>query len=110
MEDFDPTITIQGDTLTFELVTTIQRPVEEVFAFLANGENNPKWELEIVDARQLTEGPPRVGTRWSYVRRFPGTHMCLVSWIRPQWTDYSRRWQCVCGAQSDARWRSGLLV
>ena len=72
MEDFDYIVTTQGDTLRFELNTSVQRPVDEVFAFMTHGENNPKWELEIVDARQLTEGPPRVGTRWSYVRRFPG--------------------------------------
>ena len=72
MTEFEYTITSRGDTLRFELTTTVQRPVEEVFAFLTHGENNPKWELEIVDARQLTEGPPRVGTRWLYVRRFPG--------------------------------------
>ncbi len=72
MAEFDYTITSRGDTLRFELTTTIQRPVEEVFAFLTHGENNPKWELEIVDARHLTEGPPRIGTRWAYLRRFPG--------------------------------------
>lgn len=44
-----------------EYTLAIQRPAEQVFAFLTNGENNPKWELEMVNARQLTE---ESSTRW----------------------------------------------
>ncbi len=94
MAEFDYTITSRGNTLRFELTTTIQRPVEQVFAFLTHGENNPKWELEIVEARQLTEGPPRVGTRWSYVRRFPVPILTIKAQTISEIVEYelNRKW------------------
>lgn len=65
----------------FEWTLAVQRPVEQVFAFLTNGENNHKWELEIVDSRQLTEGPTRVGTKWLHVRQFAGIKLKTISEI-----------------------------
>lgn len=48
----------------FEHTINIQQPTEQDFAFLANGENNYKWELEIVESRRLMDGPTRVGRFW----------------------------------------------
>jgi uncharacterized protein YndB with AHSA1/START domain len=53
-----------------EYTLTVQRPIEQVFAFVTNGENNPKWELEMVETRQLTDGPTRVGTKWLSVHKY----------------------------------------
>ncbi|SRR6266498_394762 len=53
-----------------EFTLTIQRPIEQVFAFVTNGENNPKWELEMVETKQLTDGPTRVGTKWLSVHKY----------------------------------------
>ena len=53
-----------------EYALTVQRPVEQVFAFVTNGENNPKWELEMVETKQLTDGPTRVGTKWLSVHKY----------------------------------------
>lgn len=50
---------------TFELNTVINRPTEEVFAVLANLENDLKWRSEWVDARKTSEGPIDIGTRFS---------------------------------------------
>jgi hypothetical protein len=50
---------------TFELNTVINRPTEEVFAVLANLENDLKWRSEWVDARKTSEGPIGIGTRFS---------------------------------------------
>jgi uncharacterized membrane protein len=63
----------------FEYTINVQRPIEQVFAFLANGENNHRWELEIVESRQLTDGPTRVGTRWLLVRQFLGIKIKGIS-------------------------------
>jgi hypothetical protein len=49
----------------FELNTVINRPTEEVFAVLANLENDLKWRTEWVDARKTSEGPIGIGTRFS---------------------------------------------
>jgi uncharacterized protein YndB with AHSA1/START domain len=39
-----------------EHTVTVGRPIAEVFAFLADGANNPRWRPEVSDVR-LTSGP-----------------------------------------------------
>jgi uncharacterized protein YndB with AHSA1/START domain len=46
----------------FEATTIIDRPIEEVFAFLANGENDPKFSPRVLEIAKTTDGPPGVGT------------------------------------------------
>jgi uncharacterized protein YndB with AHSA1/START domain len=46
----------------FGATTTIDRPIEEVFAFLADGENDKKFSARIVEIEKKTDGPPGVGT------------------------------------------------
>jgi hypothetical protein len=40
----------------------IDRPIDEVFAFLADGTNDPKFSPRVQEIRQTTEGPVGVGT------------------------------------------------
>ncbi len=47
----------------------INRPVEEVFALYTDLSNNTQWESAILEARQTTEGPSGVGTKWKLVRQ-----------------------------------------
>jgi uncharacterized protein YndB with AHSA1/START domain len=42
--------------------TVIDRPIEEVFAFLADGENDPKFSERVQEIKKTTDGPPGVGT------------------------------------------------
>jgi uncharacterized protein YndB with AHSA1/START domain len=46
----------------FETTVTIDRPIEEVFAFLADGRNDKKFSPRILEIEKTTEGPPGVGT------------------------------------------------
>lgn len=46
----------------FESSVVIDRPIEEVFAFLADGENDPKFSPRVLEIRKTTDGPPGVGT------------------------------------------------
>jgi uncharacterized protein YndB with AHSA1/START domain len=46
----------------FEATTLIDRPIEEVFAFLADGENDPKFSPRVLEIARTTDGPPGVGT------------------------------------------------
>jgi uncharacterized protein YndB with AHSA1/START domain len=41
---------------------TIARPAAEVFAFIADGANNPKWRSDRLQVKQITPGPIGVGT------------------------------------------------
>ena len=40
----------------------IDRPIEEVFEFLANGENDPNFSPRVLEIAKTTEGPTGVGT------------------------------------------------
>jgi uncharacterized protein YndB with AHSA1/START domain len=46
----------------FEATVMIDRPIEEVFAFLADGENDPKFSPRVLEIAKTTDGPPGVGT------------------------------------------------
>lgn len=40
----------------------IDRPIDQVFAFLADGENDPKFSARVLEMAKKTDGPPGVGT------------------------------------------------
>ena len=44
---------------------TIDRPIEEVFGFLAEGTNDPKFSPRVQQIAKTTDGPPGVGTRYA---------------------------------------------
>jgi carbon monoxide dehydrogenase subunit G len=46
----------------FEGTAVIDRPIDEVFAFLADGENDPKFSPRVLEIRKTTDGPSGVGT------------------------------------------------
>ena len=56
---------------TFENTAMIRRPIEEVFGFLSQFENDPKWNYAIVETRMVSEGPVGVGTIYRQVRSVP---------------------------------------
>jgi uncharacterized protein YndB with AHSA1/START domain len=56
---------------TFENTVMIARPIEDVFAFLSDLENIPKWNYAIVETRKISEGPVGVGTTYHQVRSVP---------------------------------------
>jgi uncharacterized membrane protein len=53
----------------FENTIRIERPVEEVFAFLSDFENIPKWNYYVLEVRQLSENPIGVGTTYHQIRK-----------------------------------------
>ncbi len=58
---------------SFENIVIIQRPVEDVFAFLADFENIPKWNYAIVETKKVSPGPVGVGTTYRQTRSVPST-------------------------------------
>ena len=60
---------------TFEHTTEIERPVDEVFAFLAEPANLPRWQPSLLDVRPHHRGPLRAGVEVTEVRRFLGRVM-----------------------------------
>ncbi|MEU4096694.1 SRPBCC family protein [Streptomyces sp. NPDC026673] len=49
----------------FEAVVEVDRPVAEVFAFLADGRNDPKFSPRVQEIVRTPDGPTAVGTVFS---------------------------------------------
>jgi uncharacterized membrane protein len=55
--------------LEFENTIPIERPIDEVFAFLSDFENIPKWNYYVLEVRQLSESPIGIGTTYHQLRK-----------------------------------------
>ncbi len=60
-----------------EINLVINRPVEEVFAFVSNSENLPRWRSTSLEVKKTSEGPIGVGStfrgRFTFLgRQFDG--------------------------------------
>jgi carbon monoxide dehydrogenase subunit G len=81
----------------FEGSTVIDRPIEAVFAFLADGENDPTFSPRVQEIHKATDGPVGVGTVFASTvkdagmttrREFELTEFAPPTRIR--WTERSR--------------------
>jgi len=52
---------------SLRLTQVIDRPAEDVFAVISDAGNFASWNPTIKSSRQLSEGPPRSGTRVEWV-------------------------------------------
>ena len=50
----------------------VQRPIEDVFAFIADGHNLTTWQHAVLEHEDLSEGPLGVGSRFREVRHVNG--------------------------------------
>ena len=56
----------------FGATILIERPINDVFAFLADGENDKKFSSRVVEIAKTTDGPPGVGTVYRSVVKDAG--------------------------------------
>ncbi len=52
-----------------EVTIHLNKPVEQVFAFLMDTSKLATWQSNLIKSEQLTEGPLRAGSRFREVRR-----------------------------------------
>jgi len=50
--------------INLDLGTLIDKPIKDVFAFVANPNNMPKWNSAVVGLEQVTPGEVGVGTKF----------------------------------------------
>jgi carbon monoxide dehydrogenase subunit G len=81
----------------FEGTTEVNRPIAEVFAFLANGENDPKFSPRVLAMANKTGGPTAVGTVYASTVKDAGmktTREFRISEFEPptriRWTEVSK--------------------
>lgn len=81
----------------FEGTARIDRPIEEVFAFLADGENDPKFSPRVVEIAKTSDGAAGVGTTYASTVKDAGMttkrEFKLTQFDRPtriRWTEVSK--------------------
>ena len=57
--------------MDFTNTVTIDRPARDVFLFVSDLENVPRWNHAIIETRKTSEGPVNVGTTYRQVRSAP---------------------------------------
>jgi uncharacterized membrane protein len=73
--------------MQFTNMITIDRPIAEVFAFLAKLENVPRWNDAISETRRISMGPMNVGARYTQTRMLPtrSEEQFEVTAYEPDW-------------------------
>ncbi|MFD0362340.1 SRPBCC family protein [Nocardia sp. GCM10030253] len=56
---------------TFENTLTINRTVEDVFDYLAQFENVPRWNYAITETSKTSDGPVGIGSTYRQTRSIP---------------------------------------
>lgn len=56
--------------MQIEASTTINRPIEEVFAFVADNENDPQWCIPVVRTTRVVGDAPGANTRYTFASKF----------------------------------------
>jgi hypothetical protein len=58
--------------ITVEVSEIINRPIEEVFTFVADERNTVRWQDGLIEVKVTPDGPTGVGTQVHQVRKFMG--------------------------------------
>jgi carbon monoxide dehydrogenase subunit G len=60
--------------VAFEIKIVVNRPVEEVFAFISNAENLPRWRAATLEVTPISSGASNVGSVFKGRFTFLGRH------------------------------------
>jgi carbon monoxide dehydrogenase subunit G len=81
----------------FEATVVVERPIEQVFDFLADGENDKKFSSRVLEIAKTTDGPPGKGTVYASTVKDAGVkskrEFELVEFERPaklRWHELSK--------------------
>jgi hypothetical protein len=58
--------------ISVESDAVIERPVDEVFDFVSDQTNEPKWHTDILDIRPASGSSPGLGSTWIVTVKFMG--------------------------------------
>jgi uncharacterized protein YndB with AHSA1/START domain len=75
----------------------IQRPIEDVFAFMSETANLPLWQTDVLEARHTPAGPVQVGTRLTLVRVMMGRKLNATAAISEYEPPTRYAYQCTAG-------------
>lgn len=63
--------------VTVERTIVIHRPAEDVFAYVSDQTNAPRWQRGLLEVQRTTAGPIRLGSRHDVVRTFMGRRLTV---------------------------------
>ncbi|MEJ0033783.1 MAG: SRPBCC family protein [Bacteroidota bacterium] len=69
--------------VTFHNEIEIARPVDEVFEFLCDFRNMPKWNYYIIMVEKMTTGPIQIGTEFHQTRKIDSQKYKITKLIKP---------------------------
>ena len=69
-----------------EETVEIKCPADKVFAYVADAKSWPKWQLSMLEAKQMSSGEMGVGTTFGGVNKVMGRRMAWTSKV----TEYER--------------------
>src|SRR5438094_9910691 len=61
--------------ITVEKSIVIDRRQEDLFEYVSDHTNAPRWQRGLLEVRRATDGPIGVGTRHTFVRTFMGRRL-----------------------------------
>ena len=61
----------------YRALLDVRRPIDEVFAYLADFSNTEKWDPGVVSANKRGDGPVTMGTQFEVVSKFLGRALLL---------------------------------
>jgi uncharacterized protein YndB with AHSA1/START domain len=64
-----------GEKMRVEASVVVNRPIEEVFAFVSDLTNTPQWATEILEMKKTSEGPVGVGTTFTSAAKMLGQQL-----------------------------------
>ena len=68
----------------FENKIQIHRPIQEVFSFLSDFENIPKWNYYVLSARKISGDFPGIGTTYHQVRKTDEQYLSVIEYLPDQ--------------------------
>lgn len=75
--------------ITIAVSAEVARPVADVYDFIVNVENVPKWQPAVIESRRVTPGPVRVGAEFTEVAKLLGRRVetvCTFTELEPNRT------------------------
>ena len=84
----------------------INRPVEEVFDFVADERNEPRYNPRMIRAEQISDGPIGVGTRFHTELKAIGRTMPMMV----EFTGFERPWRLASVTHSSMMMTEGALT
>jgi uncharacterized protein YndB with AHSA1/START domain len=81
-----------------EASVIVDRPIEEVFAYVSDLRHCAEWQVGVAEVRKTSEGPLGIGTTFRFVREFLGRKMEATT----EFVGYEPNTGCTFRAVSDS--------